>query len=299
MSELKEKWQQKTEDYGFKVKIPSDLLSTFDEHNPNDPLTKQFIPSIDESKGDGLIDPLQEHDIIHGGIIQKYKHRVLITTTGACAIHCRYCFRRHFPYEGNSILKHLDQLIQYLSDHPDINEVILSGGDPLMLKNHHLKKIFDALQSLKTINIVRFHTRIPTVLPKRIDYAFKQLIKEYNQWHWVIVTHVNHANELNDQNKLAIDTLKSLGITMLNQSVLLKDINDTVDTLQTLSLKLFNHGILPYYLHQFDPVKGAMHFEVPMSKGRHLIKELQTVLPGYLVPKYVQEQPGQPNKTIL
>lgn len=299
MSELKKQWQHGDEDFGFKVKIPSDLLSTFDANNGDDPLTKQFIPSRAENINSGKIDPLEEHDISHRGIIQKYKHRVLITTTGACAVHCRYCFRRHFPYESNSILKHLDQLTNYLKGHPDINEVILSGGDPLMLKNHHLEKLFNTLKQIKNIRIIRFHTRIPTVQPGRIDHEFAQLIEKYNQWQWVFVTHVNHANELNERNKEAIDLLKSLNITVLNQSVLLNGINDSTDALRTLSLKLFNHGILPYYLHQLDPVKGAMHFEVPIPKGRRLIKELQTVLPGYLVPKYVQEQPGQPNKTIL
>lgn len=299
MSELKQKWQYVGQNYGFRVKIPQALATTFDPLDHNDPLTKQFIPNKLEDSNEGCIDPLEEHSLIQHGIIQKYKHRVLITTTGACAVHCRYCFRRHFPYEANSILKSLDQLAQFLQEHPDINEVILSGGDPLMLKNHHLETIFNVLKQSENIRIVRFHTRIPTVQPERIDIGFLNLIKQYSMFQWVIVTHINHANEFNQLNKQAIKKLRALKITLLNQSVLLKGINDSCDTLKELSLNLFNVGILPYYLHQLDTVKGAMHFAVDIDQGKRIIESLQAVLPGYLVPKYVQEQPGMPNKTTL
>lgn len=299
MSELKEKWQYHGQDYGFRFKAPAALISSFDPSDHNDPLAKQFIPHKLEDAPNGKIDPLEEHSIINNGIIQKYQHRVLITTTGACAVHCRYCFRRHFPYEENSILKSLDKLALYLQENKDINEVILSGGDPLMLKNHHIKKILDVLQPMKHIKIIRLHTRIPTVQPERIDDGFLELVETYNRFKWVIVTHINHANEINQHNKVAIQKLRMHAITLLNQSVLLKGVNDSCETLRSLSLKLFDIGILPYYLHQFDPVKGAIHFSVNIETGKRIVQSLQTKLPGYLVPKYVQEQPGQPNKTLL
>lgn len=299
MSELKEQWQSDNQDFGFRVKVPKALIETFDPNDLDDPLTQQFIPNHLENDQSGSKDPLEEHAIINNGIIQKYKHRVLITTTGACAVHCRYCFRRHFPYEANSILKSLDKLADFLQEHPDINEIILSGGDPLMLKNHHLEKVLKLLQKFKNLSIIRLHTRIPTVLPSRIDTGLLNLIKKYNRWQWVIVTHVNHENEFNKENKEAIDLIRKTGVTLLNQSVLLKGVNDSSSALRALSLTLFNQGILPYYLHQLDQVQGAMHFEVPIGEGKKIIEELQSVLPGYLVPKYVQEQPGKPNKTLL
>lgn len=299
MTKLKEKWEYHGPDYGFRFKVPRELLTTFDPSDQNDPLAMQFIPNELEYASDGKIDPLEEHALINDGILQKYKHRVLITTTGACAVHCRYCFRRHFPYEENSILKSLDKLTKFLIENTDINEIIFSGGDPLMLKNHHIAKIIEVLQSINHIQIIRFHTRIPTVQPERIDDGFLEIIKKHNRFKWVVVTHINHPKEINRENQKAIHRLRTHGITMLNQSVLLKGVNNSCETLRTLSLELFNTGILPYYLHQLDLVKGAMHFFVPVEEGKRIIKSLQTKLPGYLVPKYVQEQPGQPNKTVL
>lgn len=299
MSKNNNTWQHNSDDYGFRVKVPQALLQTFDPNDKTNPLTKQFIPHPDESIPTGQIDPLQEHKLVNDGIIQKYNHRILITTTGACAVHCRYCFRRHFPYENNSILQSLDKLVAFLNDHPDIYEVILSGGDPLMLKNHQIEKILLAIKPISSVTTIRLHTRMPAVTPARIDDGLCQLIKQHDQWQWVVVTHINHADELNELNKQAFSKLKNIQVTLLNQSVLLKGINDQSDILEELSIKLFEHGILPYYLHQLDPVKGAMHFEVDLDVGKYLIKSLQSQLPGYLVPKFVQEQPGQPNKTTI
>lgn len=299
MSQFTKYWQHTGEDYGFQVRIPSEFVQTINPDETANPLAKQFLPNASEKDAAGSIDPLKEHGIIQDGIIQKYKHRVLITVTGSCAIHCRYCFRRHFPYQQHTILKHLDKLSIFLNKNADINEVILSGGDPLMLKNHQLNKILDVIKQADSIKIIRLHTRIPAVLPSRIDPEFLNLIAQNPQWKWVIVTHINHADELSQLNQKALNSLRSYNVTLLNQSVLLKSVNDCASTLRDLSLKLFEFGILPYYIHQLDPVQGAMHFEVDIQVGKRIIKELQTQLPGYLVPKYVQEQPGKPNKVIL
>lgn len=286
-------------DYGFKKKIPNHIAKKINQLGTESPVGLQFLPHPDEAISSGVLDPLQEQGLSQSGIIQKYQYRILLITSGACAVHCRYCFRRHFPYEQQSILKHLDTLNQRLNTSPDIHEIILSGGDPLSLKNHQLAKILETIKQHPQITTIRIHTRIPIVDPKRIDSEFLDMIKKHSDWQWVFVMHINHADELDDDNAASLKKLHHLGITLLNQAVLLKNINDSVEALKTLSIELFKHNILPYYLHQLDPVRGAMHFEVPIAKGKHLIKTLQSKLPGYLVPKYVCEEPMQPNKTPL
>lgn len=291
--------QNAENDYGFRVKIPVHFKKKVEHFGPQSPLGLQFLPQMAEGQLSGSTDPLEEQAISTHGIIQKYQYRILLITSGACAIHCRYCFRRHYPYEQQSILKHLDTLDSKLKASPDIHEVILSGGDPLSLKNHQLLKILAVIKQHPQITTIRIHTRMPIVDPERVDAELLNIIAMHAHWQWVLVTHVNHADELDKDNAHTLDALHKHGVTLLNQAVLLKGVNDSVSALESLSITLFKHHVLPYYLHQLDPVQGAMHFHVPIAEGKHLIQALQAKLPGYLVPKYVCEEPMQPNKTPL
>jgi EF-P beta-lysylation protein EpmB len=268
----------------------------------NDPLLRQVLPDPDELKTtEGYFsDPVGDAQASQSpGLIHKYHGRILIITTGACAIHCRYCFRREFPYSDNSANRsQIANIQQYLADNPDVTEAILSGGDPLMLSDSKFQHLFDSLSDNQQIKRIRIHTRLPIVLPNRITKhllsTFKSSTKKV-----VMVIHANHPNELNDEVEDALLALKNIGVTLLNQTVLLKKVNDNASTLTQLSTRLFECHTLPYYLHMLDKVNGAMHFDSSTHHAHAIYAQIQKQLPGYLVPKLVQEEAGKPHKTML
>ncbi len=286
----------------FPMLVPRGFADRMEKGNPGDPLLLQVMPNIKEAnlKSGYCSDPVGDAAAtITPGILRKYKGRALLIATGACSIHCRYCFRRHFPY-SDSVASgiNIDPAIRYLRDNSDITEVILSGGDPLMLSNSALQNTMERLGSIEHIQRIRIHSRMPVTLPERIDReTIQSLTTSRNKV--VFVIHCNHVNEL-DQNVLqSINALIKSGITVLNQSVLLHGINDDFKELQLLSEKLFSFGVLPYYLHMLDKVTGAIHFEVTAKRAIAIHKKLQSSLPGYLVPKLVYEKAGAESKLLL
>jgi len=286
----------------FPLRVPRGFVDRMEKNNINDPLLKQILP-IKSEKMDipGFInDPVGDIDsVTETGIIHKYHGRVLVITTGSCAINCRYCFRRNFPYNDHQLTtqKHL-KAINYIESHQDISEVILSGGDPLLLSDQKLMGLIYKLESIPHIKRIRIHSRIPIVLPARITTKLCNELSAIKK-DLILVVHSNHANELNQQVKLACERLKNANITLLNQAVLLKGINDSADQLCALHEKLFTFHIMPYYLHLLDKAVGTAHFEVSQDNGIHLMNQIKTVLPGYLVPKLVREQAGAANKIII
>lgn len=286
----------------FPLRVPRGYISRMAKGDINDPLLRQVLPLQDEmQEGNGYLpDPLDEqHSMQVPGLLQKYKGRALLTTTGACAVHCRYCFRRNFPYnEANPATDNWEQTINWIKQNPDIKEIILSGGDPLSLTDSRLQTLSDRLGELPHLHTLRIHTRLPIVLPERIDDGFLSWVGSQKQ-HIVMVVHCNHPHEIDASVSKAMIRLKHAGVTLLNQSVLLRGINDTAATLIRLSETLFSAGVLPYYLHQLDRVRGAAHFEVSDTTAIGLMEEVRAALPGYLVPRLVRELPGEPGKTEL
>ncbi|WP_131782188.1 EF-P beta-lysylation protein EpmB [Legionella gresilensis] len=289
-------------DKQFKTRVPYNFAARMQKRNPRDPLLLQVLATDLEMEDteNYKLDPLKEAESNYiPGLIHKYKGRVLITFTGICAINCRYCFRRHFPYQDNNPGQAgWKKIIDYLQQDETIYEVILSGGDPLLASDKVLETFIEQLETVKHIKILRFHTRIPVVLPERITEAFLQILQS-TSLHKVIVLHCNHAQELDNQVKRVCQLLSQAGCHLLNQSVLLKGVNNHIQTLVTLSKTLFDCGILPYYLHLLDKVSGAAHFDLPLAEARTLYLQLQSELPGYLVPKLVYEEPGKANKTLI
>jgi len=287
----------------FAVRVPEPYLSRIELGNLDDPLLKQILPVADEGApapaGYGP-DPLAEaHANKAPGIVHKYKSRVLLIANGACAINCRYCFRRHFPYSDNRLGRHeWDQALEYVRANPDINEVILSGGDPLMSTDARLDTIISSIENIPHVTRLRIHTRLPIVIPQRITEALISRL-ETSRLAVIMVVHVNHANEIDEHVGHSLARLFKHGIHVLNQSVLLKGINDRVDALSQLSERLFEYKVLPYYLHILDRVSGAHHFEVSDAHAKSLMDELQGTLPGFLVPKLVREEAGAHSKTLI
>lgn len=285
----------------FSQRVPQSFIARMEKGNPNDPLLRQVLPVAEEfEETPGFTtDPLEEQDNYVPGLLHKYKNRVLMIVKGGCAINCRYCFRRHFPYQDNKGSKETwRETIAYLHAHPEVDEVILSGGDPLMAKDHELKWLVDAIGTVPHVKKLRIHTRLPVVIPSRVTAALATLL-ENTRLKVVLVTHINHANEINDELRNAMATLRQANVTLLNQGVLLKGVNDSVDALKNLSNALFDAGILPYYLHVLDRVKGAAHFLVSDDEARLLIAGLIQDVSGYLVPKLTREVGGKASKTPL
>ncbi len=268
----------------------------------NDPLLRQVLPLPDElaSPSGYSSDPVGDDNAsVSPGLLHKYHGRALLIATGACAIHCRYCFRREFPYSNNSA--HRSQLASiktYLLNHPEITEIILSGGDPLTMSDSKFSHLFQSLSEIEQIERIRIHTRLPIVLPSRINTELLTTLSSSTK-KVIMVIHANHANELSEEVSNALLALKKSNVTLLNQTVLLKGINDDVGSLEKLSLRLFENHTLPYYLHVLDKVSGAMHFDKPLVESYQLHELLQQRLPGYLVPKLVREDSGKPYKTLL
>ena len=287
----------------FRLVVPQSYLARIRQGDWYDPLLRQVLPLNDElNMVEGYAhDPVgDQYASVAQGVLHKYQGRVLLVTTGACAIHCRYCFRRHFPYQAANPLKdEWSNALHYIRQHPDVQEVILSGGDPLTLSDERLACLFNALNSIAHVKRIRIHTRLPVVLPSRIDDSFLNLIQQQAQ-QMVMVLHVNHAQELAACDVAqALQALKATNLTLLNQSVLLRGVNDSAQTLIELSDALFAQGVLPYYLHVLDQVAGAAHFHIPDKQAIELIQQVRNSLPGFLVPKLVRETAGQASKTPL
>lgn len=286
----------------FPLRVTHSFLSRMEKGNVNDPLLKQVLPlGIELQTHDGYKqDPLEEKKANPvPGLLHKYYGRVLITLTSACAINCRYCFRRYFPYnENNPGRLGWKKIFAYINDDHSISEVILSGGDPLVVSNTLLENFCTELIKIPHVKRLRFHTRLPIVLPERITTQFIKLLQKL-PLNVILVVHVNHPQEINAELIKKFAMLNQANVKMLNQSVLLKSVNDNTDTLVTLSEKLFNAGVLPYYLHVLDKVEGAAHFDLPLSAAKKLHNELTACLPGYLVPKLACEEAGALAKTLL
>lgn len=282
--------------------VPESFLARMRPNCSTDPLLLQVLATIQEdSQNDNFkADPVGDSAAKKAdGLLQKYHGRALLITTGSCAVHCRYCFRRDYPYQSEpKTLEDWQPAFDTISADPTIQEVILSGGDPLLLTDTRLLQLIKALDKIPHVDRIRIHTRLPIVLPARITPTLTDAMKQLrSQVIWVV--HSNHANEIQDDCRQVLRTLVRNGFPVLNQAVLLKGINDSFDPLKDLCLSLVNIGVMPYYLHQLDRVTGAAHFEVSVATGRRLIQQLKTVLPGYAVPKYVQEIQAEPSKTAL
>ncbi len=286
----------------FPLRVPLSFAACMEKGNPHDSLLRQVLPVNDEL----LAYPGFNNDPVgdlpaaaQTGVLHKYYGRALFINTGSCAINCRYCFRRNFPYSDLQLSKQKeDAAIQYIQENPDITEVILSGGDPLLLNDARLTRLLQKLDSIDHLKRIRIHSRLPIVLPARItDELMAALAQSTKQI--VIVVHCNHANEINERVIAAFAALNNHRITLLNQSVLLKGVNDDAEVLCQLSERLFTHGILPYYLHLLDKATGTGHFEVPEAQALLIMKQVQATLPGYLVPKLVKEQAGAASKTYV
>lgn len=287
----------------FPLRVPHSYLKRIEKANPHDPLLLQVLPlhaELAETTPGFSTDPVGDLDANPvPGLIHKYRGRVLLVTTGACAIHCRYCFRRHFPYgEDSSTPAHLQQVIDYIQADTSIEEVILSGGDPLSLSNPRLQALGSQLAAIPHLKRLRIHTRQPIVLPERVDDGLLAWLRSL-PLQTIMVVHCNHAREIDPMIRQTLHKLATTGLTLLNQTVLLRGINDSVQDLKTLSERLFESGILPYYLHQLDRVTGAQHFEVPDEEAMALVKDLSHQLPGYLVPKLVRDSAGEAAKQLL
>jgi EF-P beta-lysylation protein EpmB len=289
-------------DTGFALRVPRGFVARMRRGDANDPLLLQVLPQAAEllavagfvSDAVGDLGARAAHGVLH-----KYAGRALLIATGSCAVNCRYCFRRHFPYaEETAAADHWTRAIEHLRNNASISEVILSGGDPLSLSTAKLCELSEALTTIPHIRRLRIHTRLPIVLPERIDEEFCAWLEQL-PWPVAIVLHANHANELDGNVAKACARLRTVGACLLNQSVLLRGINDDVDELATLSERLFENGVLPYYLHQLDPVAGAAHFAIDDPAALGLIDALRARLPGYLLPRLVRELTGEPYKVPL
>ena len=286
----------------FRLRVPRSYLARIQRGNPHDPLLRQVLPIGAElaDTADYTADPLGEHEALRApGLLQKYHGRALLITTSACAVHCRYCFRREFPYaQQTSDSSRWSEALDEIARDMSIEEVILSGGDPLSLSDSRLASLTDALQRIPHVRRLRVHTRQPVVLPSRVDAGLTQWLTQL-RLPVVFVLHVNHPNEIDTDVRDACARLRDCGVTLLNQTVLLQGVNDDADILAELSSRLFEAGVLPYYLHLLDRVRGAAHFDVPEESARLVAGQLAARLPGYLVPRLAREVYGAPAKVTL
>ena len=286
----------------FPLRVPRGFVARMQTGNLADPLLKQVLPlGVELVKATGYsADPLEEINANPiSGLLHKYHGRVLLTVVGACGVNCRYCFRRHFPYEKNSPgLAGWEQAFNYIASDKTITEVILSGGDPLVATDTYLSKLVEKIAAISHVKTLRIHSRMPIVIPERITPGFLQLFTQ-SRLNPVLVIHCNHAQEINADVKQAMERLKRAGVTLLNQAVLLSGVNDSAAALIALSEALFESHVLPYYLHLLDKVQGAAHFEVAEARARKLHWQITQRLPGYLVPKLVREVSGAPAKLVV
>lgn len=289
-------------DADFPVLVPMPFVALMQPGNPDDPLLRQVLAVQDEDmQVPGYVtDPLAEKDAnVRPGVVHKYHGRVLLIAAGGCAVNCRYCFRRHFPYADNRVgRKQWQQALDYVAGEHSISEVILSGGDPLLLDDAALGRLCEQIAGINHVRRLRIHTRVPVVIPQRLTTALQDMLAG-SRLQVTLVLHINHPNEISPQLAQGLHALRRRGITLLNQSVLLAGVNDDAGVLCELSKALFTAGLLPYYLHQLDRVQGAHHFAVPYDRMAALYRQMKEQLPGYLLPRLVCEESGQPHKTQL
>lgn len=285
----------------FALRVPHAFAARMRPGDANDPLLRQVLTAKEEFiNAPGFsTDPLDEQRSVVPGLLHKYRNRVLLLIKGGCAINCRYCFRRHFPYQDNQGNKaNWRRALDYIHQHPELDEIIFSGGDPLMAKDHELGWLIRELAAIPHIKRLRIHTRLPVVIPARITPELCRWLSA-SRLQVLIVTHINHANEIDCELQSAMAKLRLAGVTLLNQSVLMRRINDDADTLAALSNALFDSGILPYYIHILDKVQGAAHFMVSDDEARVIIEALLSKVSGYLVPRLTREVGGKPSKMPL
>lgn len=282
----------------FPLRVPRGFVERMRAGDPADPLLLQVLPLGRELEPvPGFVaDPLSEGEAMVGrGVLHKYRGRALFVLTGGCAVHCRYCFRRHFPYAEEQVGGRWEQALALVAGDSSIEEVLLSGGDPLLLGDDLLARLAYRLAEIPHVTRLRIHTRVPVVLPERVDDALLSWLSA-TRLAPVVVVHSNHAREIDGAVTAAMRRLLGAGVTVLNQTVLLAGVNDSADALVELSRALFGAGVLPYYLHLLDRVQGAAHFDVAEARARGLMREVAARLPGYLVPRLVREVPGAPAK---
>lgn len=286
----------------FSLRVPQSYVARMRTGDPHDPLLRQVLPIVEEQ----TVAPGFSYDAVGDinamtlpGLLHKYHGRALLIATGACAVHCRYCFRRHFPYaDAHAATGQWQAALDYIHADTSIREVILSGGDPLSLTDQRLAALVNRLAEIPHLHTLRVHTRLPVVLPARVNDALLAWLSG-GRLKPVMVVHVNHANELDGAVRAALGRFTAAQVPLFNQSVLLHGVNDSVTALADLSHALFNAGVTPYYLHMLDRVQGAAHFEVDEITACRLLDELRGILPGYLVPRLVREREGAPNKLMV
>ncbi|GAB4020746.1 MAG: lysine-2,3-aminomutase-like protein [Bdellovibrio sp.] len=301
VSELEAILETKIASTDYPLFIPRQLAFEIKKAGKDSPLWKQFVPNQDENHILGMEDPIG--DLAHlkkGQLIHRYKNRALFMPTSICPVLCRYCFRKNELNQEKQIFQSdLKETKKYLEDHPEINEIIFSGGDPLILSDEKIDQYLDFFSNIKSIKYIRFHSRTPIILPSRINESFISLLEKWSKQFIkiTIVVHLNHLSELTDDNQLALQRLCNLPLQLLSQSVLLKDINDDEVSLKQLFEALIRNGIRPYYLHHPDQVKGGMHFSISLEKGRMIYAKLRDQLPGWAIPQYIIDIPGGFGKT--
>jgi EF-P beta-lysylation protein EpmB len=286
----------------FRLFVPQAFVAKMRLGDPADPLLRQVLPLADElaDVAGYTRDPVGDRLASTApGLLQKYSGRALLVTTGACAVHCRYCFRRHFPYsEAPHSLAQWQPALDQIASDPTVHEVILSGGDPLMLTDAQLAQLAEQIAAIPSVRRLRIHTRLPVMIPERVTPDLVRMLRD-SRLTPLVVVHANHPRELDRDVADAIAALIQGGIPVLNQSVLLRGINDDLATLVELSERLVDLRVMPYYLHQMDRVAGAAHMTVPESTGRELVAQMRRHLPGFAVPLYVREEPSAPHKLPL
>ena len=286
--------------HDFPLWVPHPLIRRMERGNPDDPLLRQVLPLGEEleARPGFVADPVGDLAARESPrLLRKYHGRALLITTPACALHCRFCFRRHYPYQ-ESMEERLEESLALIAGEEEVEEVILSGGDPLTLSDRRLAELAAGIEALPSVSRLRIHTRLPVIIPERVDERLLGWLGE-GRLQKVMVLHVDHPNELDEAASKALRRLRGAGVTLLNQSVLLRGVNDQAETLAELSERLFAVGALPYYLHQLDRAYGTAHFEVSDDSARTLIDQLRSRLPGYLVPRLVREIAGEASKTPL
>ena len=285
----------------FAQRVPQSFVDRMEKGNPYDPLLRQVLPLSEEFEvHEGYSnDPLEEQGNELPGLLHKYRNRALMIVKGGCAVNCRYCFRRHFPYQENKSGKQAwKKCLEYMGQQPELNEVIFSGGDPLMAKDDEIQWLLEHIAQIPHIKRLRIHSRLPVVIPARITDELCQRLRA-SRLQIVLVTHINHANEINAEFAAQMAKLKQAGVTLLNQAVLLKDVNNSIEAQVALNEALFDAGILPYYLHVLDKVQGAAHYFVSDEEAKTIMRGVITRVSGYLVPKLTREIGGRPSKTPL
>lgn len=285
----------------FAQRVPQSFVDRMEKGNPYDPLLRQVLPLSEEFEiHQGYSnDPLEEQNNAIPGLLHKYRNRALMIVKGGCAINCRYCFRRHFPYDENKGSKLVWQTsLDYIQQHPEIDEIILSGGDPLMAKDEELNWLIKHIADIGHIKRLRIHSRLPVVIPDRITQTLTDTLAQ-TRLQVILVTHINHAQEIDQTLTNALSRLKQVGVTLLNQGVMLKGVNDSVASQVALSNALFDAGILPYYIHVLDKVQGAAHFFISDQEAKRIMAGVLEQVSGYLVPKLTREIGGRASKTPL